>query len=174
MRISRKARLVSRLVFWASLATSSLAAAEPVNLAATDYHLTVVAYPSALVVGDFYSSVAGTVSISTRTFDFGDVLSTLSTNVFLGKGGGPAFSMDGAGSLMFEVSADQYFTTSFYMVSQGLHNYGLAAFDVTFSSAVPTPVDLPGTLWMLAGGVGLLLGWPRRGRAAPAAFPATA
>lgn len=162
MRHSRAAtRLASRLLLACSPLLCPLAFAEPVDMAEQgEYHLSVVAMPQALAIGDFYSSSAGTVTLTSRTFQWGDLLSTLSTNVFL-QGAVSVLTLNGTGSLVFDVAAGQYFTTSLFMVAGGQKGYGMSAMDVYFAPSV-TEVPLPDGLWLLMGGFALLVALPQR------------
>ncbi len=159
MKAFRKAGFLAPALVWCSLFISPLAAASMVDIATLEggYHVTVLAQPSALVLQDFTSSSAGTVTLTTRTFTWGDLLSVLTTNVFIG--GAPTLVLPGPGpgTLVFSVGVSQVFSTSMQLVAAGPHGYGMAAYDLSFVPQVTPPqVPLPAGVWLLASGAALL------------------
>lgn len=153
--IARKSGWLVRAALWCSLIHSPFAAATMVDIATLEggYHAAVMAQPSALLLGDLMSSSAGTVTLTTKTFDFGDLLSVLTTNVFIE--GAPALTLTGPGTLVFNVGANQIFSTSLRIAAAGPKGYGMAGYDLSFAPSVAT-VPLPAGVWLLAGGIGLL------------------
>jgi hypothetical protein len=143
------------------LATAALVDAQSVDIATLQggYHLTVMAQPSALALEDFVSSAAGTVTLATQTFAWGDLLSVLSTNVFVA--GSPALALTGPGSLVFNVGAGQVFSTSLRLGTSGPRGYGTAGLNLSFVPQV-APVPLPAGVWLLASGIALLAGGARK------------
>jgi hypothetical protein len=166
MKTFPNARWFARALLWCSLINSPLAAASLVDAPAVDiatlaggYHLTVMAQPSALALEDFISSTAGTVTLTTRTFAWGDVLSVLGTSVFID--GAPTQVLAGPGTVVFNVSASQIFSTSLRIMTTGPRGYGMAGYDVSFAPLV-APVPLPAGVWLLCSGIALLAAGGRR------------
>jgi hypothetical protein len=123
------------------------------------YHVMAMTQPRALVLEDFFSTQEGTVTLTTKTFQWGDLLSELTTNVFVA--GAPALTMTGKGSLVFNVGAGQVFSTSMRLAATGPMGFGLGGFDMSFAPKL-TQVPLPAGVWLLASGVALLAGGVRR------------
>lgn len=160
MKSIRNAGFFARVLVWCSFLYSPFAAASmvdntPVDIATLSggYHLAVMVQPSALVLEDFRSSIAGTITLTAKTFSWGDLLSVLSTNVFID--GGAALALTGPGTLAFDVGANQLFSTSLRATAAGPRGYALAGLDLSFVPKV-SQVPLPAGLWLLASGIGLI------------------
>jgi hypothetical protein len=164
VKAPRKTGFLAAALLCCGLLHSPQAAASLVEDIATleeGYHLTVMAQPSALALQDFVSSTAGTVTLTARTFAWGDLLSVLTINVFI-EGAAPLV-LNGTGTLVFEVGANQVFSTSLRMTATGPRGYGMAGFDLSFVPLV-APVPLPAGVWLLASGLALLAASTRRRR----------
>jgi hypothetical protein len=168
MNVIRNSGVLTIAFFCCLLANSRPTAASMIddtglNIATLNggYHVSIKAQPRAMALEDFFTSLEGTVTLTTRAFQWGDVLSELTTNVFVA--GAPALTLTGAGSLVFNVGAGQVFSTSLRLATTGPRGYGMAGFDISFVPKV-TQVPLPAGLWLLASGVALLAGGSRRCR----------
>jgi hypothetical protein len=168
MKSLRNSGLLTAALLCCALFNSQRAAASMIDDTGVDiatlgggYRVAVMAQPRAMALGDFLSSLEGTVTLTNRTFQWGDLLSELSTNVFVA--GAPVLTLTGTGSLVFNVGAGQIFSTSLKLATTGPKGYGMAGFDMSFVPKV-TQVPLPAGLWLLASGVALLAGGARRRR----------
>jgi hypothetical protein len=168
MKSLRYSGLLAVLLLCCAVFNSRQASASMINDTGLDiaalaggYHVAVKAQPRAMVLEDFFSSREGTVTLTTKTFQWGDLLSELSTNVFVA--GAPKLTLANTGSLVFSVGAGQVFSTSLRLATTGPKGYGMAGFDMSFVPKV-TQVPLPAGLWLLASGVALLAGGARRRR----------
>ncbi len=173
MKSFRKTGFLATALLCCGLVNSPLATAALVDVQAVDfpavdistlqggYHLSVMAQPSALALEDFIASTAGTVTLTTRTFAWGDLLSVLSTNVFIA--GAPALVLTGPGTLVFDVGAGQLFSASLRLATTGPRGYGMAGIDMSFVPLV-APVPLPAGVWLLGSGLALLASSARKRR----------
>jgi hypothetical protein len=171
MKLLRKTGLLAPALLWCALFNSPLASASLVDALAVEapavdistlsggFHLAVMAQPTALALEDFMASTAGTVTLTTRAYAWGDLLSVLSTNVFIT--GVPTLALTGPGTVVFGVGAGQLFSSSLRLAAAGPRGYGMAGLDISFVPQV-TQVPLPAGVWLLAGGLGLLVSGARR------------
>ena len=155
--------MMKTLLLWCAALVCPVAGAATVDIALEQggHHLSAISQPTAVVLEDFFSSRQGTLTLTNRTFQFGDPLSELITRVFLS--GLPTLTLSGTGSLVFNVAAGQSFSTSIQFTAAGPRGYSMAGYDLTFAAAnVAAPVPLPAGIWLLASGAGLLATGIRR------------
>jgi hypothetical protein len=143
----------------ACLAGWRVAQAEPVDVSKGFYDNAIVTASNPMLVSDLMATVAGTVTFSITDLRLGDLLSSLSTSITLFDG--RKLQLEGSSSAVFDVGANQRFTTSIYAQASGTKGWGVYALDIGFSPKV-SEVPLPLGAWLLLSGFGLLATRVRR------------
>jgi hypothetical protein len=144
-------------VLAALLCTAGTAGAEMIDITTGGWTGSSMARPNTLEVRDFAATTAGTVTLSTVDVftltggSWGSLLSSLSTSIDTASG--QALQLLGNATVIFEIGANERFTSTSYAAASG----GLGAYilDVRFTPRV-TQVPLPLSGWLLLAGVGLL------------------
>jgi len=153
-------RFWTLLLAMSALIAAGATRASPVDIGGNGYDDNVVTMPSSpLAVWDFVAGVSGTVTLKVTDLKLGDLLSALSTSISLFDG--RKLQLQGTSSVVFDVGANQRFTTSIYAQTSGTK--GWAAYNLNLSY-VPkiSEVPLPLGGWLLLGGCGLLATRARR------------
>jgi hypothetical protein len=112
-------------------------------------------------VRTFVNQRAGTVTLKVTDLNWTDLLQSMSVSVSLANG--IQLALTGPGTLVFDIDADQYFTTSVYAMTKPSKRIGLYAMDYSFQPSVVT-VPLPAGGWLLLGGLSALATRFRRRR----------
>jgi hypothetical protein len=152
---------------FAALALCATAHAEAIPLGGaqgTEYfHAGVLVRPASFDVNEFFSTVAGTVTVSVQRIEWGDLFSQLQTTVALM--GRPDLTFANNALTVFDVTAGERFATSIYAQVTGLVGYGAYRLDVLFIPKT-TQVPLPPAAWLLLSGLGMWVLVARRRRGA--------
>jgi hypothetical protein len=164
MNITRAFRAWLPLTALATLlCAAGTASADMVDITAGGWTGSSMARPTTLDVRDFAATTAGTVTLSTLDVytltggKWGSLLDSLSTSISTAPG--QTLQLLGNATIMFDIGANQRFTSSTYASANG----GLGAYilDVRFTPRA-TEVPLPLGGWLLLSGVGLLVTRMRR------------
>lgn len=150
--------IITVLLVWAGWGAAAQAETIDVGSGRNDNQIVM---PSTLNVTDFFASAAGTITLNVKDMHWGDLLSTLSTSITTFSG--QRFQQQGDASFVFDIGANERFTTSIYAVTSGSKGFGLYSLDIAFmpnASAVPLPLGV----WTLLAGIGLLASRLRRVR----------
>jgi hypothetical protein len=163
-RAGNKSYWFMALLLAVSATGAHTAWASPVDIGSSSFNDNIIVLPSsALVVTDFLAEVTGTVTLTVTDLHLGDLLSTLSTSITLFDG--RRLQLEGSKTAVFDIGANQRFTTSIYALSTGAKGFGVYNLDVAFKARVSeVPLPLGGLL--LLTGCGLLSTRIRRTRLA--------
>jgi hypothetical protein len=153
-------RVWTLLFAMVALAAAGATRASPVDIGGNGYDDNVVTTPSSpLTVWDFVAGVSGTVTLNVTDLKLGDLLSALSTSIALFDG--RKLQLEGTSSMVFDVGANQRFTTSIYAQTSGTRGWAAYNLNLAFVPKV-SQVPLPLGGWLLLGGCGLLATRARR------------